>query len=104
MAPSPDRANNRHFANPLHRGWERAGGEGKSAISELIFPQITSIILQMATVVRKTRKPAKRKRATVADMEKLALPAASLRRLAKKHPAPQEWYDQDQTRNGKRKG
>lgn len=58
----------------------------------------------MAAVVRKTQKPTKRKRVTIADMEKMALPAAKLRRLAKKHPAPQEWYDQDQTQNGRRKG
>src|SRR5205823_10797675 len=44
-------------------------------------------------------------KALVARMEKSGPSRAKLRRLARRHPAPQEWLDQDQSRgaNGRKK-
>jgi len=48
----------------------------------------------MAIALRKPRKRKPSKAELIAQMEKEALSPAQLRRLVKKYPAPQEWYDQ----------
>lgn len=58
----------------------------------------------MATVLRKSRKRKQTNAALIERMEKSAPTLAKLRRLARKYPAPQAWYDQaDHTARPKRK-
>lgn len=50
----------------------------------------------MAAVSRKARKAAELDEAALVEqMEKAGPRGEQLRQLVRKHPAPQEWYDQD---------
>jgi hypothetical protein len=52
----------------------------------------------MASAIPKPRKPRKTAQDTAVDRMEFAGPSGEeLRRLVKKHPAPQQWYDEDQT-------
>jgi hypothetical protein len=50
----------------------------------------------MPVVARKSRKSAKgRRESLIRQMEAAGPTGEKLRRLVKKHPAPQQWYDED---------
>jgi hypothetical protein len=50
----------------------------------------------MATIARKRRKSRRTSRSSLIEQMEAAAPSGDkLRRLVKRHPAPQEWYDED---------
>jgi hypothetical protein len=50
----------------------------------------------MPVVVRKSRKSSKgRRESLIRRMETAGPTGEKLRRLVRKHPAPQQWYDED---------